>query len=218
AAPFLNLFSRSHEEPRRMILYKSVSCSSWLLRAFVKSVKPIRLACHDSRAAAQPREQLDEIGRQRRLELQRPLVYRVAESEAIGVERLAPERHGAQQLRSIDVPPLTDQRVAAQPGLNPYLVALPRHQPHFDQGRVAEGLEDAVLADRLFAPRIARMRLFLDQRAPIPHQMIAPGAGRRTRASVHDRAIHSLGLMALELLPQPVLRQGDFGEHDESRL
>ena len=49
------------------------------LRAFVKSVKPIRLACHDSRAAAQPREQLDGIDGRAGLsfdDLQRDAMFR----------------------------------------------------------------------------------------------------------------------------------------------
>ena len=80
----------------------------------------------------------------------------MVEAELERVQRLPAEPDGPQDFRAVDVALLADQGVAAQPGLNPDLVAPPGPQPDLDQRRVAEGLDGAVVRDRLAAARDAQ--------------------------------------------------------------
>ena len=119
-----------------------------------------------------------EIVGHRRLEAHLALVLRVAERQPERVQRLARKRNRAQRVRPVDVALLADQRVPAQPRLDPDLVALAGHEAHLDQRRAAERFDHAVVADRFLAARIARVRLFLNQRLRVPDEVIAPRARR----------------------------------------
>src|SRR5437773_6813203 len=109
--------------------------------------------------------------------------------QPIRVQRLTRERDRSEMIRTEDVALLTDEHVPAQPRLKSNLVALARDQLHLDERGVAKSLDDAVVAHRFLAARIARARLLLYQRIPIPHEMIAPRAGGRTRVAVYHRTV-----------------------------
>ena len=128
--------------------------------------------------ASQSSDQLDQILRQRRLEAEFPPVHWMFERQPVRVERLARKRNRPERVRPVRVALFADQRVASQPRLNADLIPPPRHQPHLDQRRALERLEHRVVADRLLAARIAGVGFLLNQRSVVPHQMVAPGAGR----------------------------------------
>ena len=137
------------------------------------------------------------------------------EREATGVQGLAGKRDGPQRVGPERVALLADERVPAQPRLNPDLVAPPGAKAHLDERRVAVGLEHAIVADRLAGPRVLRMRFFLDQRLRIPHEVIAPRPLGRVGPSVYHGPVDSLGLAPLELFLQRRLRPRILGEEDE---
>ena len=144
------------------------------------------------------------------------VVEGMTERQPVRVQRLPRKTDRPQMIGTEDVALLADQHVAAQARLEPNLVALPRDEADFDERRVAVRLDDAVFRLGFLAARIARARFLLNQRVLVPHEMIAPGAGRRIGMAVHHRAVHALRLVALELFLQPRLRVGALGEHDES--
>src|SRR5260221_681085 len=82
------------------------------------------------------------------------------------------------------------------------LLALPRREPDLDERGCREPLDRLVPADGVLPFRIARMRFFLNERLLIPHEPVAPDAGRRDGVAVHDRAVDALDRVALELLAQ----------------
>src|ERR1043166_749423 len=133
------------------------------------------------------------------------------------MQRLSWKRDGPKFVRAIHITSLSDKRVAAEPRLQANLIALPRFQPPFGQRRRRESFERFVPADRVLAFWIARMRLFLNQRFLIPHEPVAPEAGRRRRMSVDDCAIHPLDRVSLELLAQRVLSRRCLREYDQAR-
>ena len=63
--------------------------------------------------AAEPREQVHHVGRQRRLERQWPAISGVIEFEPIGVERLPAKRDRPQAVRPEDIALLADDEVMA---------------------------------------------------------------------------------------------------------
>src|SRR5213075_2061333 len=135
-----------------------------------------------------------------RLEAKRATIHGMPEPETERVQCLTRKINGPQRLRPEDVPPFADERVPAQAGLDADLVSFPRPQPHFEHRRVAELLDDAVIAHRLRALRIPRVCPFLDQRLAIPDQLIPPGSVLRRGVSVDDSKVDALGLALDELL------------------
>src|SRR5258707_2268650 len=121
------------------------------------------------------------------------------------MERLSRKRDRAQRVRPVDVTLLADQRVTTQPRLDADLIALAGDEPHFDQRRPRELFDHLVMADRLLALRVARVRFLLNQRFQVPDEVIAPDTGWRRRVAVHDRLIDALRLTTFELLLQRVL-------------
>ena len=57
------------------------------------------------------------------------------ERETERVQRLTRKRDRPQLVRPVDVAPLADERVSAQPRLQANLIALPRFEPDFDERR-----------------------------------------------------------------------------------
>src|SRR4029453_11995376 len=169
------------------------------------------------RSVAEALEQLTEIVGQRRLELQLAPVDGVAEREPMRVQRLAWKRNWPQLLGAEAVPPLADQGVPAEPGLNPDLVSLPGLEAHFEKRCLPELLDAAIAAHRLGALRIARMRPLLDESLAIPHEVIAPGAFTRIRMTVHQREIDAFRFPLHELLLQCLLRPGILCEDNQTR-
>jgi hypothetical protein len=78
----------------------------------------------------------------------------MAERQLERVQRLALELNRPDRVGAVGVALLADKRVAAQPGLNADLVAPPGGQPHLDQRRAVERLEDAIVTDGLAGLRI----------------------------------------------------------------
>src|SRR5687768_6199227 len=155
------------------------------------------------RSRAQPFQQRLEVRRWRRFELAAPAVAGMVEREAPRMQRVALELDRTQRPGSEGVALLADERVAAEPRLNADLIAPPAVQPHFDQRRLAVPLADAVVADRFLRRGIARMRLLLDQRLLVPHQMIPPAPFARRRMAVDHGEVDALGLAAFELRLEP---------------
>src|SRR3954447_7413116 len=111
----------------------------------------------------------------RRLELHRPGGRRMHDAETPGMECLPGKVNESNILRSIDVPLLPHERVAAQPRLQPNLVAPAGHEADLDQGGVAsKRFDDLVIAAGVARPRVVRMRLALNERLLVPDQVIAP--------------------------------------------
>src|SRR5262245_61111643 len=94
----------------------------------------------------------------------------------------------------------------AHRSLNANLIPLAGAQADFDERRVAKRLDHAVLARRFHRARIARGRWLLRERALIPRQSIAPCSARRRGTTLHDRPVHTLGLVIDELLLERLLR------------
>src|ERR1700722_18791519 len=140
----------------------------------------------------------------------------MAEREAERVQRLSGKRDRPQQVRAVDVALLADERVAAQPCLYADLVALAGDEAHFDQRGLAIALDHAVLADRFLASRIARMRLFLNERLLIPHESIAPLARRGIWTAVHHGLIHARRFVPQELILERSMSRGVLGDHHEA--
>src|SRR5438309_10992642 len=105
----------------------------------------------------------------------------MTEGQPERVQRLPGALNRPQRGRPEHVPLLAHERVSAQPRLNSDLIALAGDQPDFDERRVLERLENSVLAHGFLAVWITRMGLLLNERSPIPHELIAPGTGRRNR-------------------------------------
>src|SRR5689334_25182815 len=121
-------------------------------------------------SCAEPIEQRSKIVRQRRLELQFTVVTGVPEGKLRRVKRLTGELDRPQRFRAKHVPPFADERMAAQPRLNANLIALARVEPYFDERRVPELLDDAIVTHGVSAFGISGMRASLNQRFRIPHQ------------------------------------------------
>jgi hypothetical protein len=141
----------------------------------------------------------------------------MSEREPDGVQRLAFELYRPQGLGPIRVAALADQRMAAQPGLNPYLVAPSGNQRNLDERGAAERFQHSIMAHRLLAARVARVRFLLDQRRFVPGQPIPPRSGRRPWAAIHDGLIDPLRQAAFELRLERGLRHRRPGEQHEAR-
>src|SRR5438132_13306330 len=107
--------------------------------------------------------------------------------------------------------------MAAERRLHANLIALARHEPNLEERCPVERLYDAIFADRLASAPIAWMRFLLYERRAIPDQMVAPGPGVGRRTAVDDRLIHALGLVALELILEALLRVRALCEDHEPR-
>jgi hypothetical protein len=162
-------------------------------------------------------EQPAEIIRQRRFEPHLASIDGMPEREAISVQRLPWKRNGPQCVRAVDVPALAHQGMAAQARLNPDLIPLPCLKLHLEERRVAELLDDAVVAHRFRALRIPRMRALLNQRLAIPDEVIAPRAIAGLGMAVDEREVDALRLAVNELLLQCLLRPRVLGKHHEPR-
>src|SRR3954452_9730903 len=99
-------------------------------------------------------------------------VERVPKREPVCVERLAREGDRPQRVWPVDVALLADQRVAAETRLDADLIALAGDERHLDERRGVERLDDAVMADRRLAARIARARFLLYQCFGVPDQRV----------------------------------------------
>jgi len=141
----------------------------------------------------------------------------IAGPQTISVQGLAWKRNGPQRVRAVDVPALAHERMTAQARLNPDLIPLPRLKLHFEERRVAELLDDAVVAHRFRALRIPRMRALLNQRLAIPDEVIAPRAIAGLGMAVDEREVDALRLAVNELLLQCLLRPRVLGKHHEPR-
>src|SRR5689334_9757017 len=97
------------------------------------------------------------------------------EDEPGGVQGLTGEGDRAELVGAVDVAALADQGVAAEAGLDADLVAAAGLEADFEARGVAEALDHLVVADRLLAAGVARMRFLLDERGRVPDEMIAPG-------------------------------------------
>src|SRR5687768_12848160 len=86
-----------------------------------------------SNPPTQPRNEVGEVGRWRRFELEAPLVVGVIEGQAPGVERVARKLNPPQLARAERVPLLADQSMAAEPRLDPDLIPPAGVQAHFEQ-------------------------------------------------------------------------------------
>ncbi len=87
-----------------------------------------------SRASvSQACDQAGHIRGERRFEPELTSVGGMTKGEPMRMERLAGELDGAQVLRTVHVPLLTDQRVPSETRLQPDLIALPCFELHFDQ-------------------------------------------------------------------------------------
>src|SRR5262245_56871109 len=157
-------------------------------------------------------QQLGEIFGQRRFEREPTSVDRVRERQAMRVERLTRKHH-----RALRVLPLADERMPALRCLNANLVALPGMQPYFEKRRIGEGLQHAVVADRLYALSIVCIRHRLLQRIVVPREMVAPSATRRTRAAMDDRPVDAIRFSARELILERLLCRRGLREHDDPR-
>ena len=130
-------------------------------------------------AAPEARDQLSQIGWKGRLKSQGTPIHWVTHAQAMRVQRLPGKIDETQAVRPIHVTLLPHQGVAAQPRLQTDLIPLAGHEPDLDERGVFERLDHSILAPRVFAPRITRMRRLLDERTLIPHEVIAPRAGQR---------------------------------------
>src|SRR5687768_2416503 len=139
------------------------------------------------------------------------------ESQPPGVQCLASETDRPQRTGPVNVALFTDERVAAQPCLDPNLVAPSGAQANLDQRRVMERLRDAVFGNRFGAARVARVRLFLDQRLRIPHQHVTPGPRRRRGMPIDDGEVYPLRFAPRELRFEALLRMRVLREHDQAR-
>src|SRR5689334_1789513 len=166
--------------------------------------------------APKPREQRREVSGQRRVESQRLSALRMHEPEPRGVQRLPRKCDGPQRIGAEHVAPFSDERVSSQTRLQANLIALAGPQADFYQRGLDEVLEDAVLRNGLFRLRIAGVRLLLDERLPIPHEVVAPRAGRRFRVTVHDRPVDALRLAPPELVAETRLGRGVLREHNQA--
>src|SRR4051812_22343375 len=142
-----------------------------------------------SAGAPEAPQQLRNVIRQWRLELDYALFDRVNEAQLECMQCLPPKRDRAQRVGPIDIPLLTHQRVTAEPCLDADLVSPPGAKTNFDERRTAEPFHRAEGADRLCPPRIARMRLLLNQGLVVPHQEIAPGPLRRVGDAVDHGSV-----------------------------
>src|SRR5262245_20250103 len=155
------------------------------------------------------------IGR-RGIEIQRFLIHRMFEAEAVCVQRLTPEFDPVWGRRLVNIFLFSHQRMAAQCRLNADLVAFAGDQRDFDQSRSGELFNRAVMADRLFGFPVAGFRALLSQIILIPRQKVAPFSSLRFRAPVNDGQVDALGAPALELIFQVSLRLGSLREYDDA--
>jgi hypothetical protein len=100
------------------------------------------------------------------------------ESQAPGMQRLPIEVRQFRRLgrRAEPVLALAEQRMASQRGLDTDLVPLAGDERHFDDRRLVELFDDAVVRLGVPGPDVTRMRLPLPPRVRIPRQLVAPGA------------------------------------------
>src|SRR5262245_26198634 len=119
--------------------------------------------------------------------------------EMTGVKCLSTKLDRARTLWSKHVPLLAHERMSAQSGLKPDLIAASALQPHLDQSGVRKRLERAIVRNRRRAARVVRVRLLLDERFLVPHEDVAPRALRRLRMPVDDGDVHTIGGARFEL-------------------
>ena len=151
--------------------------------------------------AAQALEERRQIGGGRRRDLDGPPIDRVRERQLERVQRLPIEGDRVAAGRPASaVAAIADQRMAAQLGLHANLSLPAGRQPHFQERRRVEGLDDAVVAERVdgvrdrpAAPPAAarRPRPTRGGRARCPSTDAGarrPGRDRRAPASVRRTA------------------------------
>src|SRR5262245_28512944 len=81
----------------------------------------------------QPGKKLAEISWRRRLQLDPPVVVRMPEDQAPGMQRVPWKGNRPQLVGAEHVPPFADERVAAQPRLDPHLVSAAGLQADLEQ-------------------------------------------------------------------------------------
>src|SRR5262245_57859550 len=96
---------------------------------------------------SQHRQQTRQIGRQRCLETNQPVVDWMRDRHALGVKRLPRKRNGPQLVGSEHVASFPDERVAVQARLKSNLIPLAGMQSHFDERGSFKSFYHAVLAD-----------------------------------------------------------------------
>ena len=82
---------------------------------------------------AQSIEQGSQVVWNWRFEPQGLPVRRMPKAKPIGMQGMAGKRDRSKVVRAKHIPPLADERVPAQPRLDPDLVSLARFEPHFDE-------------------------------------------------------------------------------------
>src|SRR5512134_2951732 len=92
----------------------------------------------------QTRDELDDIRRPGRLELQRAIVVGMSKCQPTRVQSTAPKRDLSCWRFTVDVPRFADERVDSQRRLQTDLVPSPGPQPHLDQRGIAQTLQHAV--------------------------------------------------------------------------
>ena len=117
--------------------------------------EPPALPWRGSGGPAQPREQIGEIRGDWRLEAKRLAGQRMFEREPVCVEGLTLELNRPQFVGPVDVPPLTDQRMPAEPRLNADLVAFAGFQTDFEERCLSKLFDDFVVTDGIHSARVA---------------------------------------------------------------
>ena len=115
------------------------------------------------------------------------------------------------------IPPLTNERVSADCGLNANLISTAGPQPHFEQRRTTQILDHGVFADRVLGVRIVRPGGFLNERRRIPGETITPRSGSRLQVTLDDRQVDALRFAPPELLDERPLRRSGSRKNDEPR-
>ena len=110
------------------------------------------------------------------------------------MQRLPGKVYGTEIVGTIDIPLLADQRVTPKPRLQPDLVPFPVWS-RTSTSDASETLDHAILADGVFAARISRMGLLLDEsrRSHMSRSRQVPEAARD---AINDCEIETLGLVS----------------------
>ncbi len=124
------------------------------------------------------------FGRPRRLELQAAAVLGMLKRQAVHMQRLTREIDRPQLLGPTDVARLPHQRVHAAALAAGFDCACPSAAALRAATRPRTLFQHLVVADGFLGARVVRVRGLLDAGGLVPHQMIAPYAGRRIRVAV----------------------------------
>src|SRR6476660_2642328 len=114
-------------------------------------------AISQSGRSPQALQQLAHVHRQRRLESHQLTAARMPEPEPARVKRLTRELNRPEKIGTVRVPLFTDERVTAEPRLQPNLIAFPGDEPDLDERRALERFDHLVGTDRFLGARIAAM-------------------------------------------------------------